>query len=50
MDFFELVDILTRHLELTSPAVPEKLWTIGQYLNLNAEKRIIDFGCGWGGL
>ena len=48
MDFFELVKISTRHLELTSPAAPEKLWAIGQYLKLNADKRVIDYGCGYG--
>jgi len=48
MDFFELVEISTRHLELTSPAAPEKLWTIGQYLGLDDLSRVIDFGCGYG--
>jgi len=48
MDYFELVEISTQHLELTSPAAPEKLWTIGHYLGLNSEKRVIDFGCGYG--
>jgi SAM-dependent methyltransferase len=48
MDFFELVEISTRHLELTSPAAPEKLWTIGEYLGLKDGLRVIDFGCGYG--
>jgi SAM-dependent methyltransferase len=48
MDFFELVEISTRHLELTTPATREKLWSIGQYLELNDETRVIDFGCGYG--
>jgi SAM-dependent methyltransferase len=48
MDFFELVEISTRHLELTTPATQEKLSSIGRYLELNAERRIIDFGCGYG--
>ena len=48
MDYFELVEISTLHLELTTPAAPEKLWTIGQYLDLDNEKQVIDFGCGYG--
>jgi SAM-dependent methyltransferase len=48
MDFFELVEISTRHLELTTPAAQEKLWSIGHYLGLSAETRVIDFGCGYG--
>ena len=48
MDFFELVQISTQHLELTSPAAPEKLWSIGHYLGLNKSKNMIDFGCGYG--
>jgi SAM-dependent methyltransferase len=48
MDFFELVQISTQHLELTSPAAPEKLWSIGRYLGLNKSKNMIDFGCGYG--
>ena len=48
MDFFELTQISTQHLELTSPAAPEKLWAIGQYLGLDATKKLIDFGCGYG--
>lgn len=48
MDFFELVEISTKHLELTNPTAPEKLWTIGHYLELNEDIRLIDFGCGYG--
>lgn len=48
MDFFKLVEISTKHLELTTPATPEKLWTIGHYLDLNENKHLIDFGCGYG--
>ncbi len=48
MDFFELVQISTQHLELTTPTAPTKLWTIGEYLGLNPAKKIVDFGCGYG--
>ena len=48
MDFFELMQISTQHLELTSPAAPENLWTIGQYVDLDTDKWVVDFGCGYG--
>lgn len=48
MDYFELVEISTRSLELTSPASSDKLSLIGQYLDLNKDKLVIDFGCGYG--
>jgi len=48
MDFFELTQISTQHLELSSPAAPEKLWAIGQYLGLDKNKRMINFGSGYG--
>ena len=48
MDYFELVEISTRHLQLNSPAAPEKIWSIGQYLGLDKSKQVIDFGCGYG--
>lgn len=48
MDYFELVEISTRHLQLNSPAAPEKIWSIGHYLGLDKSKRVIDFGCGYG--
>ena len=48
MDYFELVKISSQNLEVTNPAAPEKLLTIGHNLNLNAELKVIDFGCGYG--
>lgn len=48
MDYFELVEISTRHLQLNTPAAPEKIWSIGHYLDLDKSKKVIDFGCGYG--
>jgi SAM-dependent methyltransferase len=48
MDYFELVEISTHHLELNTPAAPEKIWSIGHYLGLDNSQRVIDFGCGYG--
>jgi len=48
MDYFELVKMSTQNLEVTSPAAPDKLRTIGQNLKLNPDMRVIDFGCGYG--
>ena len=48
MEFFELMDISHKYLEILNPSSHEKILTIGDILDLNADSRIIDFGCGKG--
>lgn len=48
MDFFDLVNISERSLELINPSTPEKILTVGKYLRLAPGSRVIDFGCGYG--
>ena len=48
MDFFDLVNISERYIELIDPSTPEKILTIGRFLGLEAGSRVIDFGCGYG--
>jgi SAM-dependent methyltransferase len=48
MNFFDLVNISERYIELVNPSTPEKVLTIGQFLGLKAGSRVIDFGCGYG--
>ncbi len=47
MDFFDLVNIAERDMELVNPSSPEKIITLGRRLRLRAEERVIDFGCGF---
>lgn len=48
MEFFDLVNILERYMELVNPSTPEKVLTIGKFLGLKEDSRVIDFGCGCG--
>ncbi|NPV07846.1 MAG: class I SAM-dependent methyltransferase [Anaerolineae bacterium] len=48
MNFFDLVNISERYMELVNPASPEKVLEVGRVLGLNADSRVIDFGCGYG--
>jgi SAM-dependent methyltransferase len=48
MDFFDLVNISERYIELVNPSSQEKVGAIGRVLSLTSETRIVDFGCGYG--
>ena len=48
MDFFDLVSISKRFLEIANPSTPEKLVTLGKYLKLQPGHQVLDFGCGFG--
>ncbi|UCD08762.1 MAG: methyltransferase domain-containing protein, partial [Dehalococcoidales bacterium] len=50
MEFFELMDISHKYLEILNPSSHEKILAVGDVLNLNANSRVIDFGCGKGEL
>ena len=47
MDFFDLVNISERYLDLVNPSTPEKVTKLGRFLRLGQDKRVIDFGCGY---
>ena len=48
MNFFDLVNISEKYMELVNPMTPEKILKIGRYLDLKEGSRIIEFGCGYG--
>lgn len=48
MEFFDLKNISERYMELINPVTPEKILTIGKFLGLKKDSRVIDFGCGFG--
>jgi ubiquinone/menaquinone biosynthesis C-methylase UbiE len=48
LDFFNLMSISHRYLELLNPSTTEKIIKLGQMLRLKEGSRIIDFGCGCG--
>jgi SAM-dependent methyltransferase len=50
MEFFELMDISHKYLDILNPSSHEKILAVGDVLNLNASSRVIDFGCGKGEL
>ena len=50
MEFFELMDISHKYLEILNPSSQEKILAVGDVLNLNTGSRVIDFGCGKGEL
>jgi SAM-dependent methyltransferase len=50
MDFFDLVNISERYMELLNPTSTEKILKLGKLLALRPESRIVDFGCGFGEL
>ena len=47
MDFFDLVNISERYMELVNPSTHEKTITFGKFLRLREGSRVIDFGCGY---
>ena len=48
MDRFELYNISEQFMELINPLSPEKIITIGKFLELKKGGSVIDFGCGFG--
>jgi ubiquinone/menaquinone biosynthesis C-methylase UbiE len=48
MDFFDIMSISHRYMEILDPCTPEKIIKLGKMLKLEKGKRIIDFGCGCG--
>jgi len=46
MDFFELMGISHRYMEILDPSTPEKIIKLGKTLGLKEGSRVIDFGCG----
>jgi ubiquinone/menaquinone biosynthesis C-methylase UbiE len=47
MNFFDLVNISERSIELINPSSPQKVLRLGQLLGLETGMRVIDFGCGF---
>jgi SAM-dependent methyltransferase len=48
MDFFDLVNISERYMELVNPISPDKLVKAGMIAGMKPGARVIDFGCGFG--
>jgi SAM-dependent methyltransferase len=48
MDDFELYNISEHYMELINPFDPKKIITVGKFLGLKKDSRIIEFGCGFG--
>ena len=48
MNFFDLVNISERYMELINPISPEKVTKIGRMAGLNENSRVIEFGAGYG--
>ncbi len=48
MNFFDLVNISERYMELINPTSSEKLLDVGRVAGLGKESEVIDFGCGFG--
>lgn len=46
MEFFDLMSISHRYMELLDPTTPEKIIKLGKLLKLNKGSHVIDFGCG----
>ena len=46
MDFFDLMSISHRYMEILNPSTPEKIIKLGKLLKLKKGNRVIDFGCG----
>ena len=46
MDFFKLMSISHRYMEILNPSTPEKIIKLGKMLRLKEGSRVIDFGCG----
>lgn len=48
MNFFDLVNISEKYMELLNPFTPEKIVTIGEFLELKEGQKVIEFGSGYG--
>ncbi|MFN8474002.1 MAG: class I SAM-dependent methyltransferase [Anaerolineae bacterium] len=48
MHWFDLKDISERYIELVNPSSPDKVMRVANALDLSADSRVIDFGCGMG--
>jgi len=46
MDFFDLMSISHRYMEILNPSTSEKIIKLGKLLKLKEGNRVIDFGCG----
>jgi ubiquinone/menaquinone biosynthesis C-methylase UbiE len=46
MEFFDLMSISHRYMELLDPTTPEKIIQLGKLLKLKKGSRVIDFACG----
>ncbi|MDD5605686.1 MAG: methyltransferase domain-containing protein, partial [Dehalococcoidales bacterium] len=46
MEFFDIMSISHRYMEILNPSTPEKIIKLGKLLGLKEGKRVIDFGCG----
>lgn len=46
MEFFDLMSISHRYMELLNPSTPEKILKLGQILGMREGARVIDFGSG----
>jgi ubiquinone/menaquinone biosynthesis C-methylase UbiE len=46
MEFFDLMSISHRYMEILNPSTPEKIIQLGKLLKLKKGSRVIDFGCG----
>ena len=46
MEFFYLMSISHRYMEILNPSTPEKIIKLGKLLKLQKGNRVIDFGCG----
>ncbi len=46
MEFFDIMSISHRYMEILNPSTPEKIIKLGKLLKLKKGNRIIDFGCG----
>lgn len=47
MEFWDLINIAARHMELENPTSREKILLLGKHLRLHEGSRVIDFGCGY---
>ena len=48
MEFFDLVNISERNLEIVNPSNEENIMKLGRALRLKPGMSVIDFGCGYG--
>ena len=46
MEFFDLMSISHRYMEILNPSTSEKIIKLGKLLELKKGNRVIDFGCG----